>query len=59
MKEIIKTITENREITETQLSKELGVNRSTLHRWKKDPSHAVKAVSMLFDEYIKIRLQKK
>jgi DNA-binding Xre family transcriptional regulator len=59
MKEIIKTITQHREITEKELSKELGVNRSTLHRWKKDPSHGIKAVSMLFDEYIKIRLQEK
>lgn len=59
MKEIINKVKQHRDISEKQLSKELGINRTTLHRWKKDPSHAVKAVSMLFDEYIKIRLQEK
>lgn len=59
MKEIINKVKEHRDISEKQLSKELGINRTTLHRWKKDPSHAVKAVSMLFDQYIKIRLQEK
>lgn len=59
MKEIINKVKEHRDISEKQLSEELGVNRTTLHRWKKDPSHAVKAVSMLFDQYIKIRLQEK
>lgn len=59
MKEIINKVKEHRDISEKQLSEELGINRTTLHRWKKDPSHAVKAVSMLFDEYIKIRLQEK
>ena len=59
MKEIINKVKEHRDISEKQLSEELGINRTTLHRWKKDPSHAVKAVSMLFDQYIKIRLQEK
>jgi DNA-binding Xre family transcriptional regulator len=59
MKEIINFVKTHRDITEKQLSDELGVSRTTLHRWRKNPPHAIKVVSELVNQYVKIRLQGK
>lgn len=59
MKEIINAVKNHRDITEKELSDEIGINRTTLHRWKRNPPHAIKAVSKLVDQYVKIRLSDK
>ena len=49
MKEIINTVVRERGITEKQLAADLGIDRSTLHRWKTKPPYAIKAVTKLND----------
>jgi DNA-binding Xre family transcriptional regulator len=59
MKEIINAVTRDRGITEKQLAADLGIDRTTLHRWKNKPPYAIKAVSKLIDYYLKTSIFEK